>query len=157
MLDFGGRIVQMTADQQEVASETRMDIGRKGTCLYPERFYVPQVIPRPSGLKRLVVPRVRRKDTMATAKKTRVKKLHINVAHATFGPGVLEEKRLTDSGPALVVRFPDETRTLLASSNYWLSLPDLDAVPIAKAAAPAPEPEDDEADVVDEEEPELVG
>ncbi len=31
----------MIADRQEVASETRMDIGRKGTCLYPERFYVP--------------------------------------------------------------------------------------------------------------------
>jgi hypothetical protein len=92
---------------------------------------------------------------MATAKKTRVKKLHIAVAHATFGPGVLEEKRLTDSGPALVVRFPDETRTLLASSNYWLSLPNLDAVPVAKKKA-EPEPEDDEDDVVDDEEPELV-
>jgi hypothetical protein len=143
----------MTADLPEVALRTRMDIGRKGTCLYPGRFYAPQVILRPPGLK---TPR-RRKDTMATPKK-RTKKLHIAVAHATFGPGVLEEKRLTDSGPALVVRIPDETRTLLASSNYWLSLPDLAAIPIAKAAASEPVPEDDDEgdEPVDEEEPELV-
>jgi hypothetical protein len=51
------RGAQMTADRQEVAPGTRMDIGRKGTCLYPERFYVPQVILRPPGLK---TPRNRR-------------------------------------------------------------------------------------------------
>jgi hypothetical protein len=93
---------------------------------------------------------------MATPKKPRKKQLKVPVEQATFGPGVLEEKRLTDSGPALVVRFPDETRTLLASSNYWLSLPDLAAIPVAKQKA-TPEPDDDEADVIDEDaEPELV-
>jgi hypothetical protein len=58
------------------------------------------------------------------------------------------------------VRFADGiTRTLLAAPQFWLSLPNLDAIPVAKQkAAPVPESDDDEAEVVDEEEvePELV-
>jgi hypothetical protein len=60
---------QMRADRQEVASETRMDIGRKGTCLYPERFYVPQVILRPPGLKTARNAERKRKDKMTKAMK----------------------------------------------------------------------------------------
>jgi hypothetical protein len=82
---------------------------------------------------------------MATAKKTRTRKLHIDVAHATFGPGVLEEKRLTDSGEVLVVRFPDgATRSLLAAPEFWKTpAVQLAAILVTKAAALEPEPPDD--------------
>jgi hypothetical protein len=90
------------------------------------------------------------------ARKPSKKKLKVPVEHAVYGSGILEEKRITDSGPVLVVTFADgSTRSLLATPKFWLSLPNLDAMPVAKQKA-EPEPEDDEADVVDDEEPELV-
>jgi hypothetical protein len=79
------------------------------------------------------------------ARKSRKKGPKITVEHAVYGPGVLEEKRITDSGPVLVVAFADgSTRSLLATPSFWLSLPDLAAIPVAKAAAPEPVPEDDD-------------
>lgn len=51
---------------------------------------------------------------------------------------------MTDSGPVLVVNFADgSTRSLLATPSFWLTLPDLAAIPVAKAAAPEPEPEEE--------------
>jgi hypothetical protein len=91
---------------------------------------------------------------MATQKKPSKKKL--KVEHAVYGPGQVVETKATDSGPVLVVNFADGTvRSLLATPSFWLSLPDLAAIRIVKAAAPEPVPEDDD-DVMDEEEPELV-
>jgi hypothetical protein len=44
-----------------------------------------------------------------------------------------------------VVTFADGTvRSLLAAPQFWLSLPDLAAIPVVKAAAPEPVPEDDD-------------
>jgi hypothetical protein len=97
---------------------------------------------------------------MAAARKPRKRKLNIQVEHAVYGSGILDERRVTDSGPVVVVTFADGTvRSLLAAPSFWISLPDLAAIPIAKAAALEPVPEDDdEGDepVMDEEEPELV-
>ena len=85
---------------------------------------------------------------MATTRKSRKKGSKIPVEHAVFGPGVLEEKRVTDSGAVLVVNFADgSTRSLLATPSFWLSLPDLAAIPVAKQkAALAPVSDDDEDD-----------
>ena len=85
------------------------------------------------------------------AVKARKKKgLKIPVEHATFGPGVLEEKRMTDSGSILVVRFPDgATRSLLAAPEFWKTpAAALAAIPVAMAAKP--EPEDEIEPVMDE-------
>jgi hypothetical protein len=98
---------------------------------------------------------------MATPKKSRKKRLNIPVEHTIYGPGELLEKKITDSNQSiLIVRFPDETRSLLASSQYWLTLPpDLGAIPVAKTAAPdEPDDDGDEIEPVtnDDVEPELV-
>ena len=88
------------------------------------------------------------------AVKARKKKgLKIPVEHATFGPGVLEERRMTDSGPILVVNFADgTTRSLLAAPEFWKTpTAALAAIPVAKAAKPEPEPEDEPVEPVVEE------
>jgi hypothetical protein len=93
------------------------------------------------------------------ARKPRKKKLKIPVEREVFGPGEVVETKVTDSGPVLVVNFADgTTRSLLATPSFWLSLPDLAAIPVAKQkAAPDPDDEPDEDEpVVDEGEPELV-
>jgi hypothetical protein len=81
-------------------------------------------------------------------RKRRTKKLQINVTHALFGLGALVERRATQTGnDILVVRFPDETRSLLASSQYWLSLPDTGKIAVSQEAVPD-EP-DDEPELAD--------
>jgi hypothetical protein len=66
----------------------------------------------------------------------------IAVEHVVFGPCEVVERKMTDSGPVLVVNFADGTvRSLLATPSFWLTLPDLVAIRVAKAAAPEPEPE----------------
>jgi hypothetical protein len=72
----------------------------------------------------------------------------IQVDHAIFGPGEVAERNMTDSGPVLVVNFADGTvRSLLATPSFWLSLPDLAAIPVAKQKpAPVPESDDDRGD-----------
>jgi hypothetical protein len=59
----------------------------------------------------------------------------LNVEHKIYGPGVLQEVRASQTGnPMVVIHFPDgATRTLLAAPEYWLTLPDLDAIPTKKA------------------------
>jgi hypothetical protein len=79
------------------------------------------------------------------ARKPRMKKLKVPVEHAVYGPGILQEKRMTDSGPVLVVNFADgTTRSLLAAPEFWKTpAAALAAIPVAKAAKPEPEPEDE--------------
>ena len=87
-----------------------------------------------------------------SAKKSRKKTFTpVQVVHRVYGPGEVMEAKVTDSGQVLIVRFPDgATRSLLAASEFWVTLPDLTAIPTAKT--PAPEPEAD-APEIDEKEP----
>jgi hypothetical protein len=72
------------------------------------------------------------------------------VEHAVYGLGILQEKRMTDSGPVLVVNFADgTTRSLLAAPEFWKTpAAALAAIPVANAAKP--EPEDEIEPVMDE-------
>jgi hypothetical protein len=79
----------------------------------------------------------------------RKKPLKLAVEHKVFGQGVLVERKTTDlNKPMVVVRFPDQTRSLLASPEYWLALPDLAAIPMVK---PKAEPVEDEPEIEIEE------
>jgi hypothetical protein len=94
---------------------------------------------------------------MATARKSRKKGPKIPVEHRIYGLGEAVQTKVTDSGEVLVVNFADGTvRSLLATPSFWLSLPNLGAIPMAKQTA-KPEPENDGDEPVDEDvEPELV-
>jgi len=97
---------------------------------------------------------------MATTRKSRKKAAKVHVEHAVYGPGEVEEARLTDTGKVLLVHFPDgSTRTLLASPEFWLSLPpDLSAIPATRAAVAVEddEPEIEHAEADDDVEPEVA-
>jgi hypothetical protein len=88
------------------------------------------------------------KEKMATTRKSRKKAAKVHVEHAVYGPGEVEEARLTDTGKVLLVHFPDgSTRTLLALPQFWLSLPsNLAAIPVTQTALVA-EPNDAEPDI----------
>jgi hypothetical protein len=69
-----------------------------------------------------------RKDTMATKtpRKPRTKKPpKLTVEHAIFGPGLLVERRATQSGSEIVtVEFADKTtRSLLNNSDHSSAIP----------------------------------
>jgi hypothetical protein len=89
---------------------------------------------------------------MATLRKSR-KKTKVTVAHAVYGPGEAVETKITDSGPVLVVHFPDgATRSLLAAPEFWKTpAAALATIPVAKAAKPEPEPKDEPDEPVVEE------
>jgi hypothetical protein len=78
------------------------------------------------------------------ARKASKKTPQLTVIHRTYGDGQLVEQRETPSGNSmLAVRFPDGvTRILLAAPEFWVTLPDLGAIPVAKTV----KPERDEAD-----------
>jgi hypothetical protein len=85
------------------------------------------------------------KIQMATKASKRTKRIRptVNVTHELFGPGILLEKRVTDSNQTiLVVRFSDATRSVLAAPEFWQTTPaQLAAIPI-KTSAPAAEPDE---------------
>jgi hypothetical protein len=87
-----------------------------------------------------------------TTKKPRTKKSKLTVIHRTYGPGLLQEKRESQTGNAmLVVHFPDgSTRSLLATPSFWVDLPDLDAIPVTQAAAPDESEDQIEEPVIDQ-------
>jgi hypothetical protein len=76
---------------------------------------------------------------MATPKKSRKKTPKVQVEHPLFGPCLLVERRTTPTGnEVFLAEFADKTtRTLLASAKFWVTLPDLAAIPVAKKTAVA--------------------
>jgi hypothetical protein len=94
----------------------------------------------------------------------------LQVVHRAYGECVLIERRESDSGDVMQVRFADKTeRTLLADAKYWITpLPELKATRVKPSDEPDDEPEverdsDDEPELAvaksnrsDELEPELV-
>jgi hypothetical protein len=82
---------------------------------------------------------------LKAARKPRKKQLKVPVEHAVCGLGQVVEATITDTGPALSVRFADgSTRSLLAAPEFWkTTAAALAAIPVAKAAKSEPEPEDE--------------
>jgi hypothetical protein len=73
----------------------------------------------------------------------------------------LIERRATPTGnDILLVEFPDKsTRALLAAPEFWLTLPDLAAIPVANKAGAPDEPDDEPRigrDDIEGVEPELI-
>jgi hypothetical protein len=95
--------------------------------------------------------------------KPRKKAAQVQIEHVVLGPCRLIERRATATGnDILLVELPDKsTRQLLADPKFWLTLPDLAAIPVAnKAGAPDEsddEPEIERDDVEGDVEPELIG
>jgi hypothetical protein len=77
---------------------------------------------------------------MAALRKSRKKGPRVNVEHTTYGPGELIEKKITDSNQAiLVVRFAGGVRSLLASSEFWITpAAQFTTIPVAKMPAAQP-------------------
>jgi hypothetical protein len=70
--------------------------------------------------------------------KPRKKAAQVQIEHRLLGPCHLIERRTTPTGnDILLVELPDKsTRALLAAPEFWLTLPDLGAIPVAKTVKP---------------------
>jgi hypothetical protein len=95
---------------------------------------------------------------MASPRKSRKKAQKLQVEHKVYGSCLLVERRATPTGnDILLVQSADKsTRSLLASPEFWVNLPDLDAIPVTQAAVPVEPEEEIEKPVSDDDvEPEL--
>jgi hypothetical protein len=93
---------------------------------------------------------------MASPRKSRKKAQKLQVEHKVYGPCLLVERRATPTGnDILLVEFSDKTtRTLLADPKFWIALPDLGAIPVAKKTA-APDETESELVMNEDLEPEM--